>query len=344
MRNLPLRPIRVAILILGLAGALAGVAWAHHYRLESASQSAHFVKDGRVDDAIEPSGVAPVGDGRRVLVANEQAVSLQVVDLATGAILGEPLGSAKFPASTAPGPNWGGMARDSEGNYYLIGSHGGKDDVERAASSVVIRFRLRAGEPLAIDDSSVVRWDVARALEAALRSEGLDASRVAQRRVEGLAVREGGGRRQLVIGLSQPDDKVRAYSADITTAPKSGTELKLRPVFAFAPGPREGVVPRLTSLEFVAEMGGFIILTSSVGADNAFRGNTIWYIPNYEKEAAIPYETFEKGMKAGGLAVLGVTSTGDRTEINLLITYDNDPRASGIASRFQTAKLVHERN
>ena len=34
-------------------------------------------------------------------------------------------------------------------------------------------------------------------------------------------------------------------------------------------------------------------------------------------------------MKAGGLAVLGVKAAGHRTEIKLLITYDNDPHATG---------------
>jgi hypothetical protein len=33
--------------------------------------------------------------------------------------------------------------------------------------SAMVRFRVRAGEPPAIDDASVVRWDIARPLEAA---------------------------------------------------------------------------------------------------------------------------------------------------------------------------------
>ena len=49
-------------------------------------------------------------------------------------------------------------------------------------------------------------------------------------------------------------------------------------------------------------------------------------------------------MKAGGLAVLGVKAAGHQTEIKLLITYDNDPHATKLPSRFQTALLVHPRD
>jgi hypothetical protein len=279
-----------------------------------------------------------------VLVAHDQAAPLHVVDLATGALVGAPLGSPKFPPTTSAGPEWKGMARDSEGNYYLVGSHSGRSDEERAARSAVVRFRLRGGEPPAIEDASVVRWDIARALEAALRAQGLDAARVAKRKVEGLAVREGGGRRELVIGLREPDDKVRAFAADITAAPAPEAALELRPVFAFDAGRREGVAAQLTSLEYVPEMGGFLVLTATVGTDHAFHGNTLWYVANGERRSARQYATFESGMKAGGLAVLGVEQSGRGTAIKLLITYDNDPHATGIPSRFQTAMLVHPRS
>jgi hypothetical protein len=343
MRDLPTRPLRAAAVALGLAGLFATAAWAHHYRLESATPPAPFLRDGRADAVIEPSGVAPLGDGRRVLVAHDQAAPLHVVDLAAGALVGAPLGSPKFPPTTANGPKWKGMALDSKGNYYLVGSHSGRNDEERAASSVVVRFRLRGGEPPAIDDASVVRWDIARSLEAALRAQGLDSALVAERKVEGLAVREGGGRRELVIGLREPDDKVRAFAADITASPSPDSALELRPVFAFDPGRREGGAVQLTSLEYVSDMGGFLVLTATVGADNKFLGNTLWLVANGERRHAREYDMIEAGMKAGGLAVLGVKSAGGETEIKLLITYDNDAHVTRIPSRFQTATLVHPR-
>lgn len=201
MRILPTSLFRAAAVALGLTGLFAVAALAHHYRLESASKPVPFLRDGRVDVVIEPSGVAPLGDGRRVLVADDRAAALHVVDVATGTLVGAPLGSSKLPPTTKTGPSWQGMALDSEGNYYLVGSHSGKTDEERAASSVVVRFRLQGGDAPAIEDASVVRWNIARALEAALEAQGLDAARVAEREVGGLAVRETGGRRELVIGL-----------------------------------------------------------------------------------------------------------------------------------------------
>jgi hypothetical protein len=343
MRGLPNRSLRAAAVALGLAGLFAPGARAHHYRLESANLPAPFLQDGRVDVVIEPSGVVPLGDGRRVLVAHEKDASLHVVDVATGALVGAPLGSPKFHPTTGSGPNWEGMARDSEENYYLVGSHSGASDDERAARSAVVRFRLRGGEPTAIDDASVVRWDIARPLEAALPAEGLDAARVAKRKVEGLAVREGGGRRELVIGLHEPDDKVRAFAADITASPSPGAELELRPVFAFDAGRREGVAAQLTSLEYVPVMGGFLVLTATVDVDNVFHGNTLWLVPNGERRRATAYATFEVAMKAAGLTVLGVETAGGQTAIKLLFTYDNDAHATRIPSRFQTATLVHPR-
>src|SRR5258708_3704315 len=128
MRGLPTRPLRAAAIALGFLGLFAAAALAHHYRLESASPPAPFLRDGRMDLVIEPSGIAPIGDGRRVLVANDEAAPLQVVELAKGTLVGAPLGSPKFLPTTGTGPQWGGMAADAEGNYYLVGSHSGKSD------------------------------------------------------------------------------------------------------------------------------------------------------------------------------------------------------------------------
>ncbi len=47
-------------------------------------------------------------------------------------------------------------------------------------------------------------------------------------------------------------------------------------------------------------------------------------------------------MKAEGLAVLSTEKDGNRTSARLLITYDNDPHATRIPSRMQTATLVRE--
>ena len=344
MRCFPTRPLWAAAVALGLAGLFAPVAWAHHWHLESATLPAPFLRDGRVDVVVEPSGVAPIGDGRRVLLADGKSASLHVVDLATGELVGAPLSLPKFPPTTSTGPKWAGMALDSEGNYYLVDSHSGKSDEGRAESRVVVRFRLRGGEVPAIDDASVVHWEIARPLEVALRAQRLDATRIAQQKVGGLAIREVGGHRQLVIGLSAQDDKVRALAADITPTPSPGVALEFRPLFTFDAGRCEGVAARLTSLAYVPAMSGFLVLTATEDADNAFHGNTLWLVADGETLRARPYATFEVAMKAAGQAVLGVEASGHLTTIKLLITYDNDPHATRIPSRFQTAKLVHPRS
>ncbi len=87
MRILLTRRLRMAAAVLGLTGLFALAAHAHHWRLESASPAAPFLRDGHADVVIEPGGVAPLGDGRRVLVADDRAAALHVVEVATGALV-----------------------------------------------------------------------------------------------------------------------------------------------------------------------------------------------------------------------------------------------------------------
>jgi hypothetical protein len=342
MLTFPRRAARAAV-VLGSLGLLVGTTRADEFRLEPTSLPAPLLEDGKPNVVIEASGVEPIGDGRRFLVAHDKAPALHVVDLATSRLVGAPIGSAKFPAQTATGPKWEGMARDDQGNYYIIGAHNGKIDDERATKSHLLRFRLKdnSGDVPAVDDASVVRWEVARALEAALKADGLDEERVAKRKVEGLAVRERSGRLELVIGLREPGDRVRAYEADVTNA-SPGSELELKPAFSFEAEPREGVESQLTTLEYVPALGGFLVVTASEDASNAFHGNTLYFVADGETARATKVATFEVAMKAEGLAVLGVDRARPRTAVKLLITYDNDPHATKIPSRYQTATLVRE--
>ena len=337
-----------ATVILGMMGLAPAGAVGDELRLESASLPAPLIDQGKVNTVIEASAVEPIGDGRRFLLAHDKHPALFVVDLASGRIIGAPITSPKFPEpSKLGGPKWEGMARDGDGNSYLIGAHVGKTDEERASKSVLLRFRLKEGEVPAIDDASVIRWDISRSLESVLHSTGLGTPDVAKRKIEGLAIREskkadGSPRRELVIGLREPSDKVRAFAADITVAPSPDAELELKPVFAFEAEPREGVTAQLTSLDHVSALGGFLLLTATEDESNVFHGNTLWFVPDGETSRARKVATFEVAMKAEGLAVLRVDLAGARTAVKLLITYDNDPHATKIPSRFQTATLVRE--
>ena len=90
------------------------------------------------------------------------------------------------------------------------------------------------------------------------------------------------------------------------------------------------------------ELAGSLVVTASEDEDNAFHGNTLWFVPDGEAAQAHKVATFEVAMKAEGLAILGVEKTGPRTAVKLFITYDNDPHATKIPSRFQTVTLVRE--
>jgi len=336
-----------ALVMLGAISLIPSTSNADELRLESATLPAPLWEGGKVNVVIEASGVEPIGDGRLLLIAHDKAPALYVVEAATGRIMGAPLTSPRFPQLNGGGPKWEGMARDADGNYYLIGAHTGKTDQERATKSVLIRFRLKDGDPPAIDDASIVRWDIARSLEAVLKAEGLPTKEVAKRKIEGLAIREqravgGQARRELLIGLRAPTDKVRVFAADISTSPSSDAELELKPAFAFVAEPREGVTSELTSLEYVPALGGFLVVTASEDEANAFHGNTLYFVPDGETARARKVATFEVAMKAEGLAVLGVENDAQRTAVKLLITYDNDPHATKIPSRFQTATLIRE--
>jgi len=332
-----------------LSGAIALVwtsARGDEFRLESATLPVPLIESGKVNTVIEASAVEPIGDGRRFLLAHDKHPALFVVDVATGRIMGDAITSPKLPApSPLGGPKWEGMARDSEGNFYLIGAHVGKTEEERASKSVLLRFRLQERDVPAIDEPSVVRWDISHSLVAALKAEGLSPEQVGQRKIEGLAIREskaadGSIHRELAIGLRNPSDKVRAFVADISASPSPDAELELKPLFTFEAEPREGCASELTSLEYVADLRGFLVMTASEDKSNAFHGNTLWFVPDGETAHARKIATFEVAMKAEGLAVLGVTKEPARTAVKLLITYDNDPHATKIPSRFQTATLV----
>ncbi len=313
--------------------------------LESVTLPAPLLEAGKVNAVIEASAVEPIGDGRLLLVAHDKNPALFILEVSTGRILGDPITSPRFPQVNGGGPKWEGMARDAEGNLYLIGAHTGKTDQERATKSVLIRFRLKDGEPPAIDDASIIRWEIGRSLESVMKGEGLAAEAVAKRKIEGLAIRErkngdGSVRRELLVGLRAPTDKVRVYAADISSSPSPDAELELKPGFSFTAEPREGVPSELTSLEYVPALGGFLVVTASEDESNAFHGNTLYYVADDDTSHAQKIAVFEVAMKAEGLAVLGVEKNAGRTAVKLLITYDNDPHATKIPSRFQTATLV----
>jgi hypothetical protein len=141
-----------------------------------------------LDNVLEASGVESIEDGRFLVVVHDKKVPLRVIETATGRQVGPLLSSSRFPAETPKSSKWEGMARDSEGNFYLVGSHSGKTQGERDEHAKLIRFRIESrpaanGRPpsFVIDDRSVITWQFARSLVQVLQHEGLGAKAIDQR-------------------------------------------------------------------------------------------------------------------------------------------------------------------
>jgi hypothetical protein len=161
-------------LFLGLVILIPGLlARAQEVQVEVAHPTLRFLTAdaGLEDNKIEPSGVAPIGDGSLILVACDKNDSLLVVELATGRVK-QSLSLGTFDNR----PKWEDLAHDDEGNYYVVGSRFVEEPAEAGARkklmdvSRLLRFRLRSdgagGTPLVIDAELVIEWDIGDALAA----------------------------------------------------------------------------------------------------------------------------------------------------------------------------------
>jgi hypothetical protein len=345
------------------------VARAQQLKLKLAEPPARFLSEtGEVDKKIEPSAVEPIGDGTLLLVADDDSKNLFVVEAATGKIKQ----SLKLNAVDKK-PKWEGMARDDEGAYYVLGSHSVKDLTEPdapeklKARSRLFRFRLKdggaAGQTPVIDEASVIEWDLTEALAVEGYSADPQQNKV---KVEGLAVRvllDASNRvaaRELVVGLRAPDMPVRAYVADITQLPADKSRLALKPFFKFNAGQLEGVNSQLSSLEYVPAFKGFLILTSTEDASNAFHGNTLWFLPDKTIMAARPTKlpgtelrladlklvepqrvsVFGKGNKAEGICMTSAGAASQTKQARFALVFDNDTQTTGIPGALQFFNLA----
>ena len=203
---------------------------------------------GSEDKKIEPSGVAPIGDGSLLLVACDKNACLSVVEAATGRI------KQSFSVGVFDNrPKWEDLAHDDEGAYYVIGSRFVEEPAEEGAQKKLmdvprlLRFRLRSdgagGTSFVIDSESIVEWDITDALAA----EGYRRDpRKNEVNIEGLTVRtlrDPAGHvtlRELVVGLREPHNPIRVYAANITQLPAANAKLALTPLFRFDAGDAKG--------------------------------------------------------------------------------------------------------
>jgi hypothetical protein len=231
------------------------------------------------------------------VVDDKKPAALMVLD-GNGKVIRKPSLSAVFSGN----PDWEAMAKDAKGNYYLLGSR-----------SALYTFRFESTETKINPTKKTVEG-------------GFE--------IEGLAVREVGGLRELSFGIRERNsEKVRVYRSAVDNQ----HSLSLTPFFEFdAPG-TQAVKWHLSSIEYVPELKGFLIITSTESPPdtNYFYGNRLWFVDEKYLPATPPKPTdkftdvkplrscvFETEMKAEGLAVLSYDDK--RKSVKLAIIYDND--------------------
>lgn len=302
-------------------------------------------------EVIEPSAVEPIGDGKYLLVADDKAAKLSIVETLSGKIIK----LLAIPQFSVEKPKWEAMAYDGE-FFYLIGSHAVKldDTIDKltkqlAARSHLIRFKLKNlgddGSKLEIE--SPLELDVTSSLgKLGLYNSDPNTNKV---KIEGLAVRTNAeNKKELFFALREPHDSMQVYFAQLPAAPIPNEKLSLKPFFSFEAG-KIGKVPfRLSSIEYVQQWKGFFLITSTEDDSNVFYGNALWFVGNetlQSSQSSSPPQSvtpeivwlFDTKMKAEGLCVLP-KSTDAR--ISLALVYDNDVKDTGILGKLRFIELV----
>jgi len=248
------------------------------------------------NERVEPSGLVPL-TGTQLLVADDKQPGLLVIDSTNGKISGEAL-----PVGTvAKNLDWEAMAKDPDGNYYIIGSR-----------SQLFTFNFDEREAKKIIPTS-------KPLNTKLE-------------IEGLAVRKLDGYTEISFGIRDKSGEIKVYRSALDNA----QQLSLTPFFQFKAQMTQAVAWHLSSIEYVPELRGFLIITTTENSrDNSFYGNRLWFVPEEDLPRTRPKPTdtftdvkplssdvFEKEMKAEGLTVLSYDSK--KNAVTLAIVYDND--------------------
>jgi hypothetical protein len=255
---------------------------------------------------------------------------------------------------------WEGLARDEENNYYVVGSHSvkkGVTDPEKLKNRThLLRFRLEmtASDINTLKIVEVIEWDISDSL----KSEGYNSNPPDNKvKIEGLAVRTAFtkdkkiAKRELIVGLREPDAPVRVLIADITN--KAAKEkLSLQRFFTFEPGMLSAsktdkdktINLRLSSIEYIPLWEGFIILTSTEDEANKFHGNVIWFLADKNIAAGAPVKpekigTFNLEFKAEGICVYPDKNNSAKN-LRVVLVHDNDGEATHLSSSIQYVNLI----
>lgn len=328
--------------------------------------------DDSENKTIEPSAVVPIGDGRFLLVADDKddgaGNSLKIVEAATGKILKVITKTRLQPLPKEP--KWEALAKDDEGNYYVVGSHNNAEAPKLATRSLMFRFRLvneaeQDARKIEIDETSKRELDVKESLTTLELYSSVPSNNKVK--IEGLAVRKTDCGKELIIGLREPldvtkADTVKVYAAIIPNAGdnKAVIKLALKPLFQFNAEKTADNTPfKLSSVEYVQDLKGFLVLTSTETTDAnnkpVFHGNALWFVKDEMIKDARPKNfadgygnvtvqkilEFQPTLKAEGICLL---SQKDQKTFRFAIVFDNDAKDSGIGGKMQFLELSTAQN
>lgn len=309
------------IWVFGLAGFCFFAGIATSIRAQGVIVQGRVLLPFKNPEGIESSAVEPIGDGTYLLVANDKTPELLIVKAATGEITKPYL---SIPGFQGRKPDWEAMAKDSDNNYYLIGSQ-----------SDLIRFRLNNEKPEKPSDIKIepnpTLLDIKESFDAIKKNELQGHSP----EIEGLAVRENFGTKELVVGIREKESQtIHIYRVERT----GNNKLSLKLFFPLNVSKTEKVNWHLSSIEYVPDWSGFlIVLSTEKEYPKEFYGNTIWFVsdkksvelqqsPTDRLDSVTPIEAqiFDRRMKVEGLAVL----CSNKANLKVVIAFDNDRNAA----------------
>jgi len=322
--------------------------------------------DDSENQTIEPSAVEPIGGGKFLLVADDKddgnGNSLKIIETSTGKVLK----TLTKIQSSDKNPKWEALAKDEQENYYVIGSHNNADAQKLARRSLMFRFRLnnemeQDAAKIEIDAASVRELDVKESLTALQLYSTVPANNKVK--IEGLAVRKTVCGQELIIGFREPfditkADTVKVYSAIIPNdafESKAIIKLSLKPLFQLNAEKTADKTPfQLSSIEYVQDLKGFLVLTSTETKDASNKavshGNALWFVSDEMIETARPtnfsesYKTaptqkvlkFQPSMKAEGICLL---SKRNQKTFRFALVFDNDAEETKIGGKMQFIEL-----
>lgn len=240
------------------------------------------------------------------LIADDDSAELLVVNGKTGEMHKNRPKGKNFQF----GYDWEAMTKDRDNFFYLIGSK----------QNFILRFKIDVCDNFKVIEESK--------LEINLKSLPQNVE------IEGLAVRNLDGKKELIVGLRKKSESghIQTFFAELTADNKL---LEFTERFDFYAGKAEKITKKesyqfhLSSLEYIPELKGFLIMTSTENNSGIFFGSTLWFISDADIEkkkfkeknyTPLRTEVLEPDKKAEGFCLI----PNMEKIYKLAIVFDND--------------------